>query len=81
MAHQMFEELNHLRTFDGAGKEPKVKVPPRYPCHRRQRLPIEVVLQHGRLSARRPGAAAMGPLAEPALVDEDDGPALCLAFF
>jgi hypothetical protein len=24
MAHQMFEELDYLRTFDGAGKEPKV---------------------------------------------------------
>jgi hypothetical protein len=24
MAHQMAEELDHLRTFDGAGKEPKV---------------------------------------------------------
>src|SRR6202171_285706 len=27
MAHQMAEEFDHLRTFDGAGKAPKVKVP------------------------------------------------------
>jgi hypothetical protein len=24
VAHQMLEELDHLRTFDGAGKESKV---------------------------------------------------------
>src|ERR1700676_2657505 len=81
MAHQMFEELDYLRTLDGAGKEPKVKVPPRHPCHCRQSLPVEVVLQHWGLSPRRPGAAAMGPLAEPALVDENYDPALLLAFF
>src|SRR5712672_2890322 len=76
MTHQMFEELDHLRTLDGAGKEPKVKVPPRHPRHCRQRFPVEVVLQHRSLSPRRPGAAAMGPFAEPALVDENYDPAL-----
>src|ERR1700694_5114621 len=81
MTHQMFEELDHLRTFDSAGKEPKVKIPPRYPRHRRQGFPAEVVLQHRGVSPRRPGAAAMGPLAEPALVDENYDPALFLAFF
>src|SRR5271169_6902961 len=77
----MLEELDHLRTFDGAGKEPKVKVPPRNPCHRRQSFPVEVVLQHRGLSSRRPGAAAMGPLAEPALVDENYDPALLFGLF
>src|SRR6202030_1092069 len=81
VAQQMLEELDHLRTFDGAWKEPKVKVPPRYPCHRRQSFPVEVVLQHRSLSPRCPSAAAMGPLAEPALVDENYDPALFLAFF
>src|SRR6202040_4274481 len=77
----MAEELDHLRTFDSAGKEPKVKVPPRHPRHRRQGFPVEVILQHRGLSPRRPGAAAMGPLAEPALVDENYDPALLLGFF
>src|SRR6202790_4337046 len=81
MAHQMFEELDYLRTLDGAGKEPKVKVPPRHPCHCRQSLPVEVVLQHRGVSPRRPGAAAMGPLAEPALVDENYDPALLFGLF
>src|ERR1700682_2225103 len=58
MTHQMFEELDYLRTLDGAGKEPKVKVPPRHPCHCRQSLPVEGVLQHRVVSPRRPGAAA-----------------------
>ena len=71
MTQQMLEELDHLRTFDGAGKESKVKVPPRHPRHRRQGFPVAVILQHRALSPRRPGAAAMGPLAEPALVDEN----------
>src|SRR4030081_2243656 len=81
MTHQMSEELDHLRTLDGAGKEPKVKVPPRHPCHCRQSFPVEVVLQHRILSPRRPGAAAMGPLAEPALVDENYDPALIFGLF
>src|SRR6202790_693399 len=81
MTQQMFEELDYLRTLDGAGKEPKVKVPPRHPCHCRQSLPVEVVLQHRGLSPRRPGAAAMGPFAEPALVDENYDPVLIFGLF
>src|SRR3984893_1541704 len=76
MTQQMFEELDYLRTLDGAGKEPKVKVPPRHPCHCRQSLPVEVVLQHRGVSPRRPGAAAMGPFAEPPLLDGKYDPAL-----
>src|SRR6202035_2412008 len=81
VAQQMLEELDHLRTFDGAGKESKVKVPPGHPRHRRQSFPVEVVLQHRGLSPRRPSAAAMGPLAEPALVDENYDPALIFGLF
>src|ERR1700737_2141911 len=81
MTHTRLEDLDHFRLFDGAGKESKVKVPPRYPRHRRQRLPVEVILQHRSLSPRRPGAAAMGPFAEPALVDENYDPALLFGLF
>src|SRR5258705_12516225 len=80
MTHQMSEELDHLRTLDGAGKEPKVKVPPRHPRHCRQSLPVEVVLQHRGVSPRRPGVAAMGPFPEPALVDEHYDTALLFGF-
>src|ERR1700730_17347001 len=81
MTQQIFEEPDHLRTFDSAGKEPKVKVPPRYPRHRRQGFPVEVILQHRSLSPRRPGAGAVGPFAEPALVDENYDPALLFGLF
>jgi hypothetical protein len=40
-----------------------------------------VVLQHRRLSFRRPSAAAVGPLAQSTLIDEDDGPAFLSGFF
>ena len=53
MAHQMAEEFDHLWIFDGAEKEPKVKVPQRHPRHRRRSFPVEVVLQHRGLSPRR----------------------------
>src|SRR5258708_1526473 len=81
MTHQMSEELDHLRTLDCAGKEPKEKVPPRHPPHCRQKLPVEGVLQHGGVSPRRRGGAAMGPFAEPALVDENYDPALIFGLF
>src|SRR5258707_13051472 len=81
MTQQMSEELDHWRTLDGAGKEPKVKVPPRHPRHCRQSLPVEVVLQHRGVSPRRPGAAAMRPCVEPALVGANYGPAPVFALF
>src|SRR6202162_2136637 len=81
MTHQMSEELDHLRALDGAGKEPKVKVPPRHPCHCRQSFPVEVVLQHRGVSPRRPGAAAMWPFAEPALVDKNYDSGLIFGLF
>ena len=77
----MGEELNDLRAADGAGKQAEVKVPPGDARHGRQRLPVEVVLQHRSLSPRRPGAAAVGPLAQSALVDENDRPSFFLGFF
>jgi len=40
MAHQMAQELHHLRTSNGAGKEPKVEIPPGHSRHRLQRLPV-----------------------------------------
>lgn len=42
---------------------------------------MEVVLEHGRLTAGSPGAATMGPLAQPAFVDEDDRTPFLLGFF
>src|SRR5215475_4627969 len=77
----MREELDDLGTANGSGKQAKVKVPPGYPGYRRQHLPVKVILQHWRLSPRRPGPTAMGSFAQSAFVDEDDGTALFLGFF
>src|SRR5215467_5706383 len=77
----MGEELDDLRTANASGKQAKVKVPPGDPRHRRQHLPVKVILQHRRLSPRRPGPTAMRSFAQSAFVDEDDGMALFGLFF
>jgi len=79
--HQVREKFDDLWTADRAGKQLKVEVPPGHPCHGRQRLPVEVVLQNRRLAAWCPGAAAMRALAQSAFVDEDDRAALVFGLF
>jgi hypothetical protein len=82
MALEMREELDDLRSLDGSGEEPEVEIPPRDPGDRREQVPVEVVLQDRRLSTRGPSPAAMGPLGQSALVDEDDRlPLGCSVFF
>src|SRR5947209_7687069 len=81
VALQMFQELHHLRTADGALKQTEIEIPPGHPSHGRQRLPVEVVLQHRRLSPWSPGAAAMRSLTQSAFVDEDDGAPFFSGFF
>src|SRR5437870_13395022 len=48
VAQQVREKLDDLPAADGAGKQPEIEVPPRHTCHRRQRLPVEVILQQVR---------------------------------
>src|SRR5205807_10337561 len=73
MTQQVREKVHHLWGADGLSVKPKIKVPPRDAGGSREHLPVEMILQHRGLSARGPGAHPMGPLAQPALVDEDDG--------
>ncbi len=80
-AQQMREKLDDLPAADGARKQAEVEVPPRHPRDRRQRLPVEVILQDWRLSARRPGAATVRTLAQSAFVDEDNRPAFVFGLF
>ena len=77
----MSEKLDDLRTADGARKQAKVEVPPRHPRNGRQGFPVEVILQHGRLSAWGPGTAAVRTLAQSTLVDEDDRPTFVFGLF
>src|SRR5439155_24073885 len=77
----MREKLDDLRTTDRSWKQSEVEVPPGHARHRRQRLPVKVILQHRRLSACRPGTTAVRALAQSALVDEDDRSPLFASFF
>src|SRR5262249_5771655 len=49
--------------------------------HRRELVPVEVILQHGGLTAGRPTAHLGGPLAQSRFVDEDDHSALFSSVF
>ena len=80
-AHQGVEEVHHLRRLDGAGVEAEVKVPRRQPGGHRKRLPVEVVLQHRSLAARRPGAHPVRALAQSTFVDENDDAPFPAGFF
>ena|SRR5271157_2192935 len=77
----MSEKLDNLRAADGSRKQAEVEVPPRHPRNGRQGFPVEVILQHGRLAAWGPGTAAVGTLAQSALVDEDDRAAFDFGLF
>src|ERR1700751_5716360 len=81
LAQQMAEKVDHLSGADGVGIEAEVEVKPGNPGGRRQLVPVEVVLQYRGLAARCPGAYPMGPFAQSALVDEDDGAPLRQGFF
>ena len=73
--------VGYFLFADGLFENLEIEVPPGHPCGYGDRLPVEVVLQHRGVSPRRPGAAAMGPFAEPALVDENYDPALIFGLF
>src|SRR5262249_5936871 len=49
--------------------------------HRRELVPVEVILQHGRFAPWRPAAHLGWPLAQSRFVDEDDDPALFSGVF
>src|SRR5664279_4786448 len=51
VTQQVRQELDDLGTTDRSRKQAEVEVPPGHARDRRQALPIEVVLQHRRLSA------------------------------
>src|SRR6185312_14741830 len=79
---QRVQELDDLRPFDGAGKEPEVEASEGNARDNRELMPIEVILQDRGLPFGRPGLHPRGPLAQSRLVDEDDDSALsCGVFF
>jgi hypothetical protein len=81
VAQQVPQKLDGLRGANRAGEKLEVEPEPGDAGHRRQGLPSKVILQDRRLAARRPGPGAMGPFAQSAFVDKDDGFALFPGFF
>ena len=81
VAQQMAEEVHYFGSANGSWVKPEIEVPPSDAGHGREHFPVEVILQYRSLSARRPGAHPMGPLAQSALVDKDDGAPLAESFF
>ena len=73
MTQQVAEEVHHLRRANRGRIKPEVEVPPGDSGTGREHLPVEVVLQHRSLPARRPGTYPVRSLAQSAFVDEDDG--------
>src|ERR1051325_9814166 len=81
MPLEVLQELNQLRCFDASGKQPEIKAPNGDSSDGRKALPIKGVLQDGSFPTRSPGANAVRPLAQAALVHKHYRALLLLGFF
>ena len=81
MSLQVPEELNDLGAFDTALMNLKIKPPQRQPSNDRKTFPVEGLVQHRCMSARRPSADTGRACAQPAFIDEDDGSPLLAGLF
>jgi|SRR5580658_2950829 hypothetical protein len=79
---EMFEKLDDLRRLDAAGEKSAIEIPKGDACDGRKTVPVEGVLQHGRLTSRSPGSDPMRPLAQAAsFIHKNYGSALLEGFF
>jgi len=78
---QVPEKLNDLWAFDAALVDLKVKPPQRQAANNRKAFPVERLVQHRSLPARRPSADSRRPGAQPAFIYENDGSSLLARFF
>src|SRR5215475_3113416 len=81
VTHKMSEKMHHLSTANRPRIQPKVEMVPGHPRHRRKRLPVKMILQHGCLPSWRPSPTSMRPLAQSTLVNEHYRAALPMGFF
>jgi hypothetical protein len=81
VAQQGVRELGGPLPVDAARVDPKVELPERQAGDDRELVPLEGLAQHRRLATERPGAHPVGPRAQSAFVDEDDGAAFAPGFF
>jgi hypothetical protein len=82
MPLKMAQKLDDLEALDAAGMNLEIEPPERQAADDRKAFPVEGLVQHRSLPARRPSACPRGAGAQPALVDKDDGsPLLPRLFF
>ena len=82
VAREVPQKIDHLWAAHRPGIETEVEVPSGDPGDGRERLPVEVILQHGRLTPWRPSPDPVWVLAQPAFVYEDNDSPLprCVSF-
>jgi hypothetical protein len=78
---QVPEKLNDLWAFDAALMDLKVKPPQCQTANNRKAFPVERLVQHRSLPARRPGADSRRACAQPAFIYENDGSSLSAGLF
>lgn len=75
------EKLDHLGAFDAAGVDLEIEPPERQSADDRKAFPVEGLVQHRGLTARRPSANPGRAGAQSTFVDEDDGAMLLAGLF
>lgn len=75
------QETDDLGAPDRTGMQLEVEVAPCQPGDRRNTFPIEVEGEHRGLTTWRPRAGPMRPLAQSAVIEENEGAALPAGFF
>ena len=78
---KVLEELDYLRALDAARMNLEIEPPERKSTDDRKALPIERLVQDGRLSTRGPSACPGGTSAQAAFVEEDEGAPLLPGLF
>lgn len=81
MPSQVPEKLDDLGAFDAALVNLKVKPPQRQAANDRKTFPVERLVQHRSLPARRPGPDSRRSGAQPAFIYENDGSSLLAGLF
>src|SRR5208337_51973 len=78
---ERMQKLDELRALDGIREVPEVEAPEGNVGDHGELMPVEVVLQHRRLTLGRPSTSPRGPFAQSRFVDEDDDSALFRSVF
>ncbi len=78
---EVSQKFDDLEAFDAARMNLKVEPPECQAANDREALPVEGLLEDGRLSTRSPGANPCGTGAQSAFIYKDNGSSLLAGFF